>query len=550
MRKAAFAAAAVAATLLLGACSSGADQGTSPTSGASALATYDPDPGTLTIVAGSEQKAVVDQIVTPWCRDVRHITCNVTYLGSVDQARMLQSGQAPYDGFWFASSVFAQLGDQDHKLQDLTSMSVTPIVFAGWKSEMDKLGFVGKDVTIAQVLSAVESGRTKTWVTNPTQSNSGASVYLGYLNYFAANPAGQALTAAQLQEPAVTQGITRFVRAFTRTPPSSGTLMDDCIAKPDQCRTLFTYEDLVIERNKQLVAAGKEPLYVVYPTGALAIADAPLGFLPHDNGDPKKKANFEALQQYLLHDAGAQKQLLSLGRRPADITGLALTTAPADVFDPAWGIRTTVRDQQLTYPAGPVIEKALSDYQTRFRSPADVVYCLDGSGSMGGNGGWSGVDSAANLLFDPAQARTYFLQVAATDRTTVLVFSDTIKGGPWTVTGNKDADLLDLKAQVQGLGPDGGTAIYDCLDNAAQFFDSHDSGGRKRLVILMTDGQNNQGTEAGLDHIAALGVPVIAIGFGSDADTQALTDIADRTKGAYISSSNLVSALRQATSYK
>ena len=66
----------------------------------------------------------------------------------------------------------------------------------------------------------------------------------------------------------------------------------------------------------------------------------------------------------------------------------------------------------------------------------------------------------------------------------------------------------------------------------------------------MTDGQNNQGTEAGLDHIAALGVPVIAIGFGSDADTQALTDIADRTKGAYISSSNLVSALRQATSYK
>lgn len=549
MGKAAFAAVAAAAVLALGACSSTPDQGATTPPG-TALSTYDPDPSTLTIVAGSEQKAVVDQIVTPWCRDVRHITCNVTYLGSVDQARVLQSGQAPYDAFWFASSVFAQLGDQDHKLQDLTSMSLTPIVFAGWKSEMDKLGFVGKDVTIEQVLSAVESGRTKTWVTNPTQSNSGASVYLGYLNYFAGNPAGQALTAAQLQQPAVAQGITRFVRAFTRTPPSSGTLMDDCLAKPDQCRTMFTYEDLVIERNKQLVAAGKEPLYAVYPTGALAIADAPLGFLPHDQGDSSKKANFEALQQYLLHDAGAQKQLIGLGRRPADITGLALTSAPPDVFNAAWGIRTTIRDQQLTYPAGPVIEQALSDYQLRFRSPADVVYCLDGSGSMGANGGWDGVDAATNLLFDPAQARTYFLQVASTDRTTVLVFADAIKGGPWTVTGNKESELVGLKDQVQALGPDGGTAIYDCLDIAANFFASHPDGGRKRLVILMTDGQNNQGTEAGLDHIAALGVPVVAIGFGSDADTAALTEIADRTKGAYISSSNLVSALRQATSYK
>ena len=541
---------AVPVALILAACSAGGStsDSTPPTPTASQVTTADSDPQTLTIVAGTEQRAVIEQIVQPWCRDVRHITCNVNYLGSVDQARLLQSGKAPYDAFWFASSAFAQLGDQNKQLQDLTPMSATPIVFAGWKSEMEKLGLVGKDVTIAEVLKAVESGQTKTWVTNPTQSNSGASVYLGYLTYFAGNAPGQALTADQLTQPAVEQGITRFVRAFTRTPPSSGTLMDDCLAAPDQCRTLFTYEDLVIERNKQLVAAGKEPLYVVYPSGALTIADAPLGYLPHGD-NPEKKANFQALQQFLLTDPGAQSSLLSLGRRPADITGLSLTNAPTDVFNPDWGIRTTLRHHQLTYPAGPVIESALADYQLRFRSPSDVVYCLDGSGSMGTNGGWQGVLDASNLLFTPSESTKYFLQIAPKDRTTVIVFNDAIKGGPWTVTGNSAAQVTTLGTDIGSLEPGGGTAIYDCLGRAATVL-SADNAGRKRLIVLMTDGMNNRGDTTGLDQVSALGVPVVAIGFGSDADTAALSSIAEVTHGAYIPSDNLVSALRQATSYR
>jgi Ca-activated chloride channel family protein len=313
---------------------------------------------------------------------------------------------------------------------------------------------------------------------------------------------------------------------------------------------MFTYEDLVIERNQKLVAEGKEPLYVVYPQGALAIADAPLGFLPHGGADTEKKAHFAALQSYLLTDKSAQQTLLTLGRRPADITGLNLTGAPTDVFSPDWGIRTTIRDQQLTYPAGPVIDAALNLYQNSFRSPADVVYCIDGSGSMADNKGWDGVVKAANLLFDPAQAATYFLQVNPEDRTTVLVFSEGIKGGPWTVDGNDSTALLQLRDDVVASGPGGGTAIYDCLGTAAQHFATTDNGGRKKLVILMTDGQNTNGGTDGLNQIAGAGVPVIAVGFGSDADASALKEIADRTQGAFITSSNLVSALRNATSYR
>jgi Ca-activated chloride channel family protein len=57
-------------------------------------------------------------------------------------------------------------------------MFTSPIVFAGWKHVMDGLGFTpGSNTSIQQILDAVEAGKTKVWITNPTQSNSGATVF-------------------------------------------------------------------------------------------------------------------------------------------------------------------------------------------------------------------------------------------------------------------------------------------------------------------------------------------------------------------------------------
>ena len=40
---------------------------------------------------------------------------------------------------------------------------------------------------------------------------------------------------------------------------------------------------------------GKQPLYIVYPIGSLAISDAPLGFLPHGSDSAAKEATFKEL---------------------------------------------------------------------------------------------------------------------------------------------------------------------------------------------------------------------------------------------------------------
>jgi Ca-activated chloride channel family protein len=418
---------------------------------------------------------------------------------------------------------------------------------------MQKLGFAGRtDVAIGDILTAVESGKTKVWVTNPTQSNSGATVLFGFMNYFAGNGPGKALTQEQLDSPAVEQGVTRFIKAMDQTPPSTGTLMSSCLAQPDACRTMFTYEDLVIENNQQLVKAGKEPLVVAYPRGSLAISDAPLGFFPHHNdADAGKRQVLNELQDYLLKDPAAQKQLLQLGRRPATSVGLTLDNPDTSVFNPAWGIQATINEQGIQYPSAAVIQAALDRYQTRYRRPVNTYYCLDGSGSMGPNDGWKGIEAAAHQVFDQDQAALNFLQTHPQDATTVTIFNSGVTAGPWSVEGNDAASLHGLTEKIVAYEPNGGTDMYSCLQRAADELRKPQPNDRRRLIVLMTDGKSSTSNRtAALAAVKELGVPVIGIAFGKDADPSQLKEVATATNGAFVQQDDLVAALRQAAGYK
>lgn len=516
---------------------------------------YTDDAKVLNIIAGSEQQTILEQIVVPWCKS-KGFTCNFVLKGSVDQSYLLKQGGGAYDVFWFASSVFEQIGDEKNVLKSVQPMFITPLVYAGWKSEMQKLGFVGRDdISVAEILSAVESHKTSAWLTNPSQSNSGATVFFGFMNYFAGNKAGVPLSKQQLNSQPVQEGITKFIRAMDQTPPSTGTLMNNCIANKEKCRTLFTYEALAIEHNKELVAKGQEPLYVVYPKESLAIADAPMGFLPHaGNANSAKEQNFHQLQQYLL-STDVQQKLLQLGRRPAGGGGLSLTGVDKTTFNPDWGIKATLRQQAITYPAPDVINAALDNYQTVYRRPVHTIYCLDGSGSMGSNGGWDQLKESSELLFDQTKARQYLLQTHPQDLTSVMVFNSDIAAGPdgsWTVEGNDPQKMRGLYDNIQAREPDGGTNMYACLQRSVELFKQQPNENRKRLIIVMTDGQSEKGN--GVDQIiqsvASLGVPVISVAFGSDADVTQLNEISTATHGSVTKKDNMVDAMREATGYK
>jgi Ca-activated chloride channel family protein len=520
-------------------------------------ANYNDDPKVLSIVMGTEQHLVFDQIVRPWCEN-NGLSCNAEELGSVDQANKLSEDCAnlpPYDVFWFASTVFEQIGNEHcNKLEDSKPMFSSPVVFAGWRHVMDGLGFgPGSNTSIQQISDVVESGKAKVWITNPTQSNSGATVFFGFLNYFASNPPGKALTQDQLDSEPVRSGITRFLSNFHHTPPSTKTMMDECAASPDQCDAVFTYEALVIEANRDRMAKGQEPMTVVYPQGSLAFADSPLGFLPHGD-NTAKKANFEKLQNYLLSPE-AQQALLQIGRRPVNSSGLSLPNLPKDikdnVFRADWGIVTDRQEQPIRFPSASVIENALYNYNTVYRPAGNFVYCIDGSGSMDDNGGWKGVTEAANILFDPDNAKKYMLLANPNDSTTVFIFNDGIKGGPWTVNGNKRDDLMGLRQHIVDSSAGGETDIRNCLSHAVDVFRDHGTDPRKKAVVLMTDGQDGNDDDTAINELASMGIPIIGIGFGNDIrESDLRDDIVAKTNGTYIHEDSVVTALREAAGFR
>src|SRR5262249_54036854 len=91
---------AAAAVTLVADCQHGPSPTTDQTTKAGAG--YVEDTKTINIVAGSEQKAVLEQIVRPWCQ-AHQYTCDTEQKGSVDQARLLASGNKDFDAYWFAS---------------------------------------------------------------------------------------------------------------------------------------------------------------------------------------------------------------------------------------------------------------------------------------------------------------------------------------------------------------------------------------------------------------------------------------------------------------
>lgn len=306
---------AVLATLLLlglwgcsrGSSGGGVSPSGNPGPGSPGASGSGPSAADLAILSGSENKRL--EPILKRFGEKNGLNLRVDYLGSVDIMLQLQGGAAAYDAVWPANSLWVDLGDTQKLVRHQASIMRSPVVFGVKRSVAQRLGWVGKDVTVHQILQAAESGRLRFMMTSATQSNSGASAYLGFLYAFAGNP--EILTRAQLRNPRVREQVRRILGTVNRSSGSSGWLKDLFLQKYDQYDAMVNYEALVIEANQQLVAQGRDPLYAIYPVDGLAIADSPLGYVNH--GDAGKEKRFLQLQEYLLSPE-VQQQILGTGR--------------------------------------------------------------------------------------------------------------------------------------------------------------------------------------------------------------------------------------------
>lgn len=133
---------------------------------------------TLRILSGSENREL-EQILDDFARE-EHINIVMEYQGSLDIMRALESGTTDYDAVWPASSMWISAGDTSHRVKHSASISITPVVFGIRQSLAEELGFVGQEVSVSDILSAVSDGKLEFCMTSATQSNSGCCAYIGF----------------------------------------------------------------------------------------------------------------------------------------------------------------------------------------------------------------------------------------------------------------------------------------------------------------------------------------------------------------------------------
>ena len=132
---------------------------------------------TLRILSGSENREL-EEILNAFAQK-ENINIEMDYQGSLDIMRTLQGESVDYDAVWPASSLWLTAGDTQYRVKHAESISITPVIFGIRQSLAEELGFVGREVSVSDLLEAIQSGKLRFCMTSATQSNSGCSAYIG-----------------------------------------------------------------------------------------------------------------------------------------------------------------------------------------------------------------------------------------------------------------------------------------------------------------------------------------------------------------------------------
>jgi Ca-activated chloride channel family protein len=294
------------------------------------------------------------------------------------------------------------------------------------------------------------------------------------------------------------------------------------------------------------------PLVAIYPSNGSADADNPYLILDSTWATPQRQQVAKAFEQYARGPVG-KKVFLDAGFRDSNrAAGSVLATNTA--FSPK--IKTLPRAVLL-----PESVTQSMDTWTALTRPTNVLLVLDVSGSM------------AEQVPGTGKTRMQLAKDAA--HAAVQLFADDVDAGLWVfsthLAGSTDYKSLvplgkvadpagktsrrsALTAAIDKLTPSGNTGLYDTAAAAQQAVVDAYQPGATNLVVLMTDGKNDDDTgglsldqlTTKLDANAKSGkkVPIVTVGYGNDADFAALQAIS-RTSGGTLYTSKTAFDINQ-----
>lgn len=466
-----------------------------------------------------------------------NISLEIEYAGTLEIMESLNAGKQ-YDAVWISNSIWLYMLDDSIKVSEAKSTSTNPVIFAIKQSKAEELGFVGKNIYTKDIVNEIKNGNLKFSMSNPTQTNTGATAYLGLLSTLAGNP--EVLKESHLNNDEIKQELISLFSGLERSSGSEEFLEEMFLN--GSYEAVVTYESSIININKKLESQNKETLYALYPIDGVSISDSPIAYI--DNANDSKKENFLKLRDYLLSSEG-QKLLEKEGRRTW--FGGINENADKTVFNPKWGIDTTKYIVPIKFPNTKIIQEALSLYQAELRKPVHAVFCLDYSGSMNGEG-YSQLTNAMKYILTE-ESKKDLLQFTEKDKVTIIPFSTYVIDTWSTITGESKEELLD---NILNLSPSGSTNIYDSAKDALKILEKEEQNTYNLSIILMTDGMSNMGSFADLKQeyqINGKNIPIYSIMFGA-AYGEELEEIAELTNGkVFDGKTDLLKAFKEVRGY-
>jgi Ca-activated chloride channel family protein len=475
-------------------------------------------PSTMTVLAGSEVKDL--EPLLGEIQDKTGIRLKLDYVGTIDGTQQIISGKDHHDLAWFSHSKYLDLLQQGGptRVHAETPIMLSPVVLGVKRSVARKLGWAGgRKVTWRDIAEAAKAGKLRFAMTNPASSNSGFTALVGVASAFAGS--ADALNSGSID----TKGLKELFAGQKLTAGSSGFLADAFVNSQDSLDGMINYESVLLSLNQG--GKLKEPLQLIYPSEGIITANYPLLLL-----NESKRVEYDKLTKFLLSDEFQKKMMESTLRRPV---------TPGVPLDKRLPRALLV---ELPFPSTvKTIDAILFAYLNEARPPAHATFVLDVSGSMAEQSklvhlqqalrGLTGLDTSLTGRFSVFHNR---------EQLTFIPFSSGVQqGANFTIAGNGAAQFPQIRSFIDNLSPGGGTAIYSALESAYTGAAAEQATDPSRYysIVLMTDGENNQGDDLdGFERFyhslpaQAQKIRTFTILFG-DASPEALQKIADITGG-------------------
>lgn len=465
----------------------------------------------------------------------------IDHYGDLEIVDMLNDSSSDYDAVWISNSIWLYMLNNSYLTTDSKSIALDPVVMAINKSKANELGFTNKEIYNKDLLNVIRDGKLKYVMSSVTKTNTGATAYLSFLNSLAGSP--EVLTEEMLDNEQLQNDLKDFFKGVERVSGDEEYLTDMFIN--GNYDAMINYESSIIKLNQKLVKEGKDPLYLIYPIDGVAINDMPFAYINNDSNDTKKKETFDKLQSYLRSDEVINK-MEKLGFR--SWYGGIKENTDNKIFNKEWGIDTSKYLKDMKYPSKRVMTKAISMYIELLRKPTHVVFCLDISGSMYGDG-IEELKDAMNYILNYDEASKDLIQFNSKDKITIITFNyDTYEIFD-TKYGNDTSEIID---KINNLDPNGGTNIYSPSIDALNILRKDNSNEYTKTVILMTDGQSNNGSYYDLSNYyinKKLDIPIYSITFGESSEEQLMELARLSNAKVFDGKSGLLKAFKEVRSY-